>query len=72
MWSYSLSNHNHCQSFQFLPLYHMGGICTVLCVDMFGPTPMEKVYYCHKTRLMAQNRGASPSLYEEWIGYFSD
>ena len=27
---------------------------------MFGPTPMEKVYYCDKTRLMAQNKGHGP------------
>ena len=40
--------------------FHWAGICTVLYVDMFGPTPMEKVYYCDKTRLMAQNKGPGP------------
>lgn len=63
MWSYSLSNHNHCRSFQFLPLYHfIGRESALYCmwISMFGPTPMEKVYYCDKTRLMAQNKGHGP------------
>ena len=63
-------------SFQFLLLYHCIGGCAALCVDgyVWATPAMVKVYYCDKTRLMAQNKGDWPSLhqlvpflFEKWI-----
>ena len=86
MWSYSLSNHNHCQSFQFPPLYvslHIGrwNLYSIVCRYALAHSNGESVllWQDDKTRLMAENRWVGPSLhelasilFEEWIQSSSD